>query len=30
MTSFSGWRIYFDDATNHFGYGIGVIDFSAW
>ncbi|KAL6345878.1 hypothetical protein AAG906_020460 [Vitis piasezkii] len=25
VTSLSGWRIYFDGATNHSGYGIGAI-----
>ena len=25
MTSLSGWRMYFDGAANHFGYGIGVL-----
>ena len=25
VTSFSGWHMYFDGATNHFGYGIGVL-----
>ena len=25
VTSLSGWRMYFDDATNHSGYGIGVL-----
>ncbi|WJZ87461.1 hypothetical protein VitviT2T_006838 [Vitis vinifera] len=25
VTSFSGWRMYFDGAANHFGYGIGVL-----
>ena len=25
MTSLSSWRIYFDGATNHSGYGIGVL-----
>ncbi|RVW60145.1 hypothetical protein CK203_092286 [Vitis vinifera] len=25
VTSLSGWRMYFDGATNHFGYGIGVL-----
>ncbi|RVW90253.1 hypothetical protein CK203_036778 [Vitis vinifera] len=25
MTSLSGWRMYFDGATNHSGYGIGVL-----
>ena len=25
MTSFSGWRMYFDGAANHFGYGIYVL-----
>ena len=25
MTSLSGWRMYFDDATNHSSYGIGVL-----
>ena len=28
MTSLSSWRIYFDGATNHFGYGIG--DIPSW
>ncbi|WKA03594.1 hypothetical protein VitviT2T_021694 [Vitis vinifera] len=25
VTSLSGWRMYFDGAANHFGYGIGVL-----
>ena len=25
VTSLSGWRMYFDGATNHSGYGIGVL-----
>ena len=25
MTSLSGWRMYFDGATNQSGYGIGVL-----
>ena len=25
MTSLSGWRMYFDGAANHSGYGIGVL-----
>ena len=25
MTSLLGWRMYFDGATNHSGYGIGVL-----
>ena len=25
MTSLSSWRIYFDGAANHSGYGIGVL-----
>ena len=25
MTSLPGWRMYFDGAANHFGYGIGVL-----
>ena len=25
VTSLSGWRMYFDDAANHSGYGIGVL-----
>ena len=25
VTSLSGWHMYFDDAANHFGYGIGVL-----
>ena len=25
MTSLSGWSMYFDGATNHLGYGIGVL-----
>ena len=25
VTSFSGWRMYFDGAANHFGYRIGVL-----
>ena len=25
VTSFSTWRMYFDGATNHFGYRIGVL-----
>ena len=25
MTRLSGWRMYFDRATNHLGYGIGVL-----
>ena len=25
VTSLSGWCMYFDGATNHFGYGIGVL-----
>ena len=25
MTSLSGWRMYFDGAANHSGYGVGVL-----
>ena len=25
VTSLLGWRMYFDDVANHFGYGIGVL-----
>ena len=25
VTSLSGWRMYFDGATNHYGYGMGVL-----
>ena len=25
VISLSGWHMYFDDAANHFGYGIGVL-----
>ena len=25
MTRLSGWRMYFDGAANHSGYGIGVL-----
>ena len=25
VTSLSGWHMYFDGATNHYGYGIGVL-----
>ena len=25
VTSFSGWRMYFDGVANHFGYGMGIL-----
>ena len=25
MTRLSGWRMYFDGAANHSGYGIGIL-----